>query len=138
MDARAFPVYRGASRSAHIRRGAIKLKCANVSVTDFNRSLDFYQTTLGLPLLSADPKFGYASFAAGTASLAIVRDTEGTRVGRHTGIGLCVADLDVAYTRLAAAGVLFTMQPSQQPWGGYMSMFADPDGNVFYLDQEPD
>ena len=116
----------------------MKLKYANVSVTDFDRSLDFYQTTLGLPLLSADTKFGYASFATGTASLAIVRDPDSTRVGRHTGIGLCVADLDAVYTRLAAAGVVFTMKPSKQPWGGYMSTFADPDGNVFYLDQVPD
>jgi predicted enzyme related to lactoylglutathione lyase len=27
------------------------------------------------------------------------------------------------------------MAPSKQPWGGYMAMFADPDGNIFYLDQ---
>ena len=26
------------------------------------------------------------------------------------------------------------MAPQKQPWGGYMGMFADPDGNVFYLD----
>ena len=27
------------------------------------------------------------------------------------------------------------MPPTQQPWGGFMAMFTDPDGNVFYLDQ---
>lgn len=27
-----------------------------------------------------------------------------------------------------------TMPPSKQPWGGYMALFADPDGNIFYLD----
>lgn len=26
------------------------------------------------------------------------------------------------------------MTPSKQPWGGYMAMFADPDGNIFCLD----
>jgi predicted enzyme related to lactoylglutathione lyase len=26
------------------------------------------------------------------------------------------------------------MSPSKQPWGGYMALFADPDGNIFYLD----
>jgi predicted enzyme related to lactoylglutathione lyase len=27
------------------------------------------------------------------------------------------------------------MAPTKQPWGGFMAMFVDPDGNVFYLDQ---
>ena len=36
---------------------------------------------------------------------------------------------------LAAKGVTFTMAPEKQPWGGFMAMFADPDGNVFYLDE---
>jgi len=27
------------------------------------------------------------------------------------------------------------MKPSKQPWGGFMAMFADPDGNTFYLDE---
>jgi uncharacterized glyoxalase superfamily protein PhnB len=29
------------------------------------------------------------------------------------------------------------MTPQKQPWGGYMAMFADPDGNIFYLDTVP-
>jgi len=32
-------------------------------------------------------------------------------------------------------GVEFTMTPTHQPWGGFMAMFKDPDGNTFYLDQ---
>jgi hypothetical protein len=27
------------------------------------------------------------------------------------------------------------MAPAKQPWGGFMGLFADPDGNLFYLDQ---
>jgi len=27
------------------------------------------------------------------------------------------------------------MTPTHQPWGGFMAMFKDPDGNTFYLDQ---
>jgi predicted enzyme related to lactoylglutathione lyase len=29
------------------------------------------------------------------------------------------------------------MGPGKMPWGGYMAMFMDPDGNEFYLDQLP-
>jgi len=27
------------------------------------------------------------------------------------------------------------MPPTRQPWGGVMALVADPDGNVFYVDQ---
>ena len=30
------------------------------------------------------------------------------------------------------------MPPERQPWGGFMAMFRDPDGNTFYLDQLDD
>ena len=113
----------------------MKLEYVNVSVADFARSLDFYQNTLGLTLRHADEQFGYAAFDTGPASLAIVRDDDSSRVGRHTGIGLRVAELDAEYARLRAAGVEFPMKPSKQPWGGYMALLEDPDGNVFYLDE---
>ena len=46
-----------------------------------------------------------------------------------------VPDVDAAHAELAAKGVKFTMGPGKMPWGGYMAMFVDPDGNEFYLDQ---
>ncbi len=51
-----------------------------------------------------------------------------------TGIGIVVDDVDAAAKELKANGVRFTLEPGPQLWGGYMAMFADPDGNVFYLD----
>jgi hypothetical protein len=53
----------------------------------------------------------------------------------HTGVEFGVADLDGEYRRLSGLGVKFTLKPEQQSWGGYMSMFADPEGNVIYLDE---
>jgi predicted enzyme related to lactoylglutathione lyase len=52
----------------------------------------------------------------------------------HSGIAICVPDVDAAHRELAAKGVRFTMPPSKQPWGGYTALLADPDGNTFYLD----
>jgi predicted enzyme related to lactoylglutathione lyase len=112
----------------------------NLAVTDFDRSLAFYRDVLGLPLLLIDEKFQFAQFSAGAVRFAVVGgpDSKKMREARggdfHTGIGFCVADVDAAHSELAAKGVRFTMTPSKQPWGGYMAMFADPDGNVFYLD----
>ena len=54
---------------------------------------------------------------------------------KNTGIGFTVADLDAAHADLAARGVTFTRPPTREPWGGYMAIFADPDGHTYYLDQ---
>ena len=116
----------------------------NLAVTDFNRSLAFYRDVLALPLQFVDDTFQFAAFSAGAVRLAVVggadskkmREAKGGDV--HTGIGFCVADVDAAFSELAAKGVRFTMNPSKQPWGGYMAMFADPDGNIFYLDTSPE
>jgi len=118
----------------------LRLWYANIFVTDLKRAVEFYQNTLGLPLQFQEEQFGYASFAPEGIRLGVARvdpnDPESQPlVGRHTGIGWGVPDLDAAYARLKAKGVRFTMVPTKQPWGGFMATFADPDGNVFYLDQ---
>ncbi len=114
----------------------MRLGYVNVNVSDFDRAVAFYRDALALPLNFADEKFGYASFDTGQAQLAVIKTEEQVElIGRHTGIGLMVDDVDAAHKDLVGRGVSFTMQPSKQPWGGYMAMFQDPDGNIFYLDQ---
>ena len=56
-------------------------------------------------------------------------------VGRHTGVGFAVGDLEAEHARLAGLGVAFSQPPTRQPWGGYMALMTDPDGNVYYLDE---
>ena len=72
----------------------------------------------------------------------IVREHVYPIVLRHRSIdrpglaGKCKATHPVEFPHAAPdKGVQFTMQPTKQPWGGFMAMFTDPDGNVFYLDQ---
>lgn len=113
----------------------LALGYVNLGVRDFARAVAFYRDTLGLSLKFADEAFKYAAFDAGTISFAVVGSEAVRDSDHHTGIGFCVADVDAAHIALAAKGVRFTMPPSKQPWGGYMAMFADPDGNVFYLDR---
>ncbi len=111
----------------------------NIFVTDLTRAIAFYRDTLGLTLQFSSPERGYASFAAGAVRLGVALPgaDHADLVGRHTGIGLEVADLEAEHARLAGLGVRFTMPPTRQPWGGFMAMIADADGNVFYLDQVP-
>lgn len=109
----------------------------NIFVTNLDTAIAFYRDKLGLALLFSSPEHGYASFAAGAVRLGLaLPGTEHTGlVGRHTGVGLEVADLVAEHARLASLGVRFTMPPTRQPWGGFMAMIADADGNTFYLDQ---
>lgn len=115
-----------------------------VGVTDLERAVAFYRDAIGFEFVHAAPEFHFAEFRVGDLrfSLAGGGDEGGEganhKVGGNTGIGFVVPDVDAAHARLAANGVNFTMAPEKQPWGGYMAMFADPDGNVFYLDQLPD
>jgi predicted enzyme related to lactoylglutathione lyase len=116
----------------------MKITYVNVACSDFDRAVAFYEGTLGLTLNFADRDFGYASFDAGPIALGVAKSDDASGVGGHTGIGFVVDDVDAEYARLSGAGVRFTMKPERQPWGGYMGLFADPDGNVFYLDQVRD
>ena len=105
-----------------------------VGVGDLERSIAFYRDVLGFSLMYSAPEFHYAAFDVGGTRFAIAAGADESFTARHTGIGLMVADVDAAYSQLSGKGVEFTMPPSKQPWGGYMAMFADPDGNTFYLD----
>ena len=113
---------------------SVTLGYVNVFVRDFSAALAFYRDELGLSVNYADDGFGYASFSTGSASLAVIATDDPGLIGRHTGVGLVVEDLDATYAALRER-VTFDAPPAKQPWGGYMALFRDPDGNVFYLDQ---
>ena len=112
-----------------------RLAYVNVTVSDFERAVAFFRDVIGLPFNFADAEFGYASFATRGAAFAVVQAPEGEAVGRHTGVGFAVDDLDAAHAALVDKGVEFPRPPTREPWGGYMAVFADPDGNTYYLDQ---
>ncbi len=115
----------------------MRISYVNVFVADLDKAMEFYRDCLGLQLQYSSPEHGYASFAAGSVRLGVALPGAGHAelVGRHTGVGFEVADLEAEHTRLSGLGVRFTMPPTRQPWGGTMAMIADLDGNVFYLDQ---
>ena len=115
----------------------MQISYVNVFVADLEKATEFYRDKLGLHLQFSSPEHGYASFAAGSVRLgvALPGTDHAELVGRHTGVGFEVADFEAEYTRLSGLGVRFTMPPTRQPWGGFMAMISDADGNVFYLDQ---
>jgi predicted enzyme related to lactoylglutathione lyase len=114
-----------------------RIAYVNVFVADLDRAIAFYRDDLGLELAMHDADHGYASLQAGAVSLglAVPGDEQRELVGRHTGVGLAVDDLEAEHARLVARGVAFPMAPERQPWGGFMALVSDPDGNLFYLDE---
>ena len=106
----------------------------NIFVSDFSRAVDFYSKTLGLTLAMREDNFGYASFDSGRISFALAESDDPSLVGKHTGIGFIVGDINKSYEEMKAKGVKFDMPPTKQPWGGTLALFKDPDNNVFYLD----
>lgn len=116
----------------------MQMAYVNVFVSDLARATAFYRDVLGLPLQFAAAEHGYASFAAGKSmrlGVAVPGPEHAQLVGRHTGVGLAVTDLAAEHARLAGLGVAFPMPPTRQPWGAFMALLADPDGNIYYLDQ---
>jgi predicted enzyme related to lactoylglutathione lyase len=52
----------------------------------------------------------------------------------NTGILFHVDDLNKSYEELSKKGVRFTHPPKDEGWGPF-AMFADPDGNEFWLEE---
>jgi len=112
---------------------------AFLATRDGDRARAFYETALGLRVLS-DDDFALAVDAAGTM-LRIQKVAEFTP-HPFTAVGWQVADLDAVVQRLSAAGITMERYPGlhqdgrgiwQAPSGARIAWFRDPDGNTLSL-----
>ena len=114
---------------------------AIVYVNDMPRALAFYRDTLGLPQRFESP--GWSELAAGPVTLALhsaERDDAPAerghlRAGRAT-IGLRVPDLDAFHKAISAKGVPCIQEP-RAVFGTRVAQYADPDGLVFSVGEDP-
>ena len=94
-----------------------------------DRLAAFYRDTLGLV---PAPEVSPGAFALGGGFLIISGHSEvvgpATDAVRYL-INFMVDDLDAEHARLAALGVPFLRSKGEEPWGGRISTFLDPDGN---------
>jgi catechol 2,3-dioxygenase-like lactoylglutathione lyase family enzyme len=100
----------------------------------------FYVDTLGLV-----PRSDRANFVSFVLSLPGSGDDVRLNVSVHREVEgaagdplrimllLRVDDIQATSTRLRAQGVTFLREPEQEPWGGWIATFTDPDGNVVQL-----
>ena len=105
---------------------------------DLDRLFEFYRDTLGLKPHSVRPDF--IAFKWGDMRLSIGKheQVEGqTREPYRIMVNLGTDDIHKAYETLSARGVEFIRPPEQEQWGGWVSTFPDPDGNILQMLQQP-
>jgi len=117
---------------------------AFVPTRDPAKARDFYEDTLGLEFLSADP-FALVFNAHGTTlRIANVSDVKGFKPQPFTIVGWVVRNVSDTAGDLVKKGVRFERFPGmdqdakgvwQSPTGARVAWFKDPDGNILSITQ---
>lgn len=121
----------------------MRMAFATIWINDEDRALEFYVGKLGFTLIIDNPtafgtRFLMLMPPGGGTRLVLSRPVpgmEGARVGGFAPVAWEVDDLMATYEELQSKGVSFPEPPKKQPWGGLQANFADPDGNLFMLNQ---
>ena len=119
---------------------------AIVPVSDLERAIEFYGSTLGLRLIdrNADlPDNPEAVFEAGDGTIFVYKSSAAGQ-GRATEAGFVVDDLDAAMAGMRERGVVFEEYdlPGLTTENGVADLgrvraawFKDPDGNILAVEQ---
>ena len=96
----------------------------------------FYLETIGLVPRSDRAEFVSFTWGADDVRLSISVHAEvqgDARDPLRVMLNLGVDDIHAAAARLRDRGVQFARPPEQEPWGGWIATFHDPDGNTIQL-----
>lgn len=114
-------------------------------VKDMARCKTFYQDTLGLQVTEHDPEHVSVQMdnvyfllleVGAAASMISEQELELKIEGGPRGLMAAgVEDINAAYEVLKARGVTFLRPPTDQPWGLRTAYFADPEGNIWEINQ---
>jgi catechol 2,3-dioxygenase-like lactoylglutathione lyase family enzyme len=114
---------------------------AFVSATDLGRGREFYEGTLGLPVIEQN---AYACVLDANGTMLRLTAAPKVATPGYTVLGWKVTDIGSTVRGLAARGVAFSrydgMDQDEQgiwatPAGDKIAWFRDPDGNVLSLTQ---
>jgi len=112
----------------------LKLSSIAIVVSDAKKSARWYQDRLGLGIRS---KEGHWITVASKDSGVVLHLCEGFYPLEPGNTGICFLAKDVAKEQkaLEAKGVKFTQPTTKEDWGT-SAMFADPDGNEYWIYEE--
>ena len=94
-------------------------------VSDMGRAVKFYRDVLGLQLKFESP--GWSEFVTGETTLALHPASDKNPAGKVE-LGFTVGDVEAFYRDMSAKGVLFSMPPKKQDFGGVLARFVDSEG----------
>lgn len=103
----------------------MKLSYTIKFVADMDRAVKFYRDTLGLPLKFESP--GWSEFATGETTLALHPASEKNPAGAVE-LGFTVPNLVDFHTEKNKQGLVFSMPPKKQDFGGLLAQFVDSEG----------
>jgi catechol 2,3-dioxygenase-like lactoylglutathione lyase family enzyme len=117
-------------------------------VRDLPRCTTFYRDTLGFQVRNSDPNSTafpledryLLLLEVSAAADLISSETDALMIegGPRVLLAASVEDVDAAHEELKAKGVKFLRPPTNQPWGLRTAHFADPEGNLWEINQSID
>jgi len=123
------------------------LMAVELIVRDLAACTAFYRDTLGLQVRESESTATSVSFqidnvyfflleTAGAAQMASAEPLDLSIEGSpRVLLAAGVEDVDAAYQQLSAKGVRVLRPPTDQPWGLRTAYFADPEGNLWEINQ---
>ena len=105
----------------------------NITSDNAARLGEFYRDTVGL---EPEPGMGPHAFKFGGTNLTIDGHSETSGPAREPSrviFSMMVDDLAAEQKALEAKGVKFSRTAGKEEWGGLISTFSDPDGNLMQL-----
>ncbi len=123
-----------------------KIEAQVLFVQDLTASTAFYRDTFKMNYLGSDANSSTFLLQEGLYFILLspegAADLLGMQVsdmksgtGSRGLLAASVADVDVAYEELKAKGVTFVRPPTDQRWGLRTAHFADPEGNLWEINQ---
>ncbi len=104
------------------------ISAVTLAVADMARSLDFYQTRVGLELLYGGETASFSSFRVGGGFLNLILEPH-ARVNWWGRVILYVDQVDALYRRLVDSGWTVAQAPEDAPWKERYVHVQDPDGH---------
>ncbi len=115
-----------------------KITQISIPVTEVGRSVDFYEKTLGLPVLYSQANMALLE-CSGIRLLLSLPETPAFDHPSST-VYFQVEDIEGSYQKMASSGVDFMSKPHKvAEFNGYavwMAFFYDPDRNIHALTSE--
>ena len=114
-------------------------------VRDLDKCITFYRDTLELQMSGRDANSAafqmgdqyFLLLEASAAADLIHSETNPLKIEGQSRVLLAtgVEDVDAVYETLKAKGVTLVRPPIDQPWGLRTAHFADPEGNLWEINQ---